>query len=104
MWFNLHTCAICIFQAQALVGFEKTVTHLDEHLVDIGTKVSIHAFHFFLIIEEVILYFYVFIYLHVKVYLKKTIIEKNPRRWWVNLFIWLAIGNYKTKGGEEVQR
>lgn len=79
MWFNLHTCAICIFQAQALVGFEKTVKHLDEHLVDIGTKVSIHAFHFFffLIIEEVILHFYVYIYLHVKVYLKKTITQEG---------------------------
>ncbi|KAI3668309.1 hypothetical protein L6452_43386 [Arctium lappa] len=34
---NLHTTAT-ITLAQALVGFEKTVTHLDEHLVDIGTK------------------------------------------------------------------
>ncbi|KVI04008.1 Chaperone DnaJ, C-terminal [Cynara cardunculus var. scolymus] len=34
---NLYTTAT-ITLAQALVGFEKTVTHLDEHLVDIGTK------------------------------------------------------------------
>lgn len=27
-------------QVQALVGFEKTLKHLDEHLVDISTKVS----------------------------------------------------------------
>lgn len=31
-------------QVQALVGFEKTIKHLDDHLVDIGTKVnSYHA-------------------------------------------------------------
>ncbi|KAJ9543186.1 hypothetical protein OSB04_022893 [Centaurea solstitialis] len=34
---NLHATAT-ITLAQALVGFEKTITHLDEHLVDIGTK------------------------------------------------------------------
>lgn len=27
-------------QVQALVGYEKTIKHLDEHLVDISTKVS----------------------------------------------------------------
>lgn len=26
------------FQVQALVGFEKTIKHLDEHLVNIGSK------------------------------------------------------------------
>ncbi len=26
-------------QVQALVGFEKTIKHLDDHLVDISTKV-----------------------------------------------------------------
>ncbi|KAI3829554.1 hypothetical protein L1987_03680 [Smallanthus sonchifolius] len=34
---NLHTTAT-ITLAQALVGFEKTVRHLDDHLVNIGTK------------------------------------------------------------------
>ncbi|KAJ0625361.1 putative DnaJ domain, Chaperone J-domain superfamily, DnaJ subfamily A member [Helianthus annuus] len=34
---NLHTTAT-ITLAQALVGFEKTVKHLDDHLVNIGTK------------------------------------------------------------------
>lgn len=28
---------------QALVGFEKTIKHLDDHLVDIGSKVSIRC-------------------------------------------------------------
>ncbi|XP_071689842.1 dnaJ protein ERDJ3B-like isoform X1 [Rutidosis leptorrhynchoides] len=34
---NLHATAT-ITLAQALVGFEKTITHLDEHLVQIGSK------------------------------------------------------------------
>ncbi|XP_076952252.1 dnaJ protein ERDJ3B-like [Bidens hawaiensis] len=34
---NLHATAT-ITLAQALVGFEKTITHLDDHLVNIGTK------------------------------------------------------------------
>lgn len=34
----------CYLQVQALVGFEKTLKHLDEHLVNIGTKVSIIFF------------------------------------------------------------
>lgn len=34
---NLHT-TVTITLVQALVGFEKTITHLDEHLVNIGTK------------------------------------------------------------------
>nr|XP_043609803.1 dnaJ protein ERDJ3B [Erigeron canadensis] len=34
---NLHTTAT-ITLSQALVGFEKKITHLDEHQVDIGTK------------------------------------------------------------------
>lgn len=34
---NLHATAT-ITLAQALVGFEKTITHLDDHLVQIGTK------------------------------------------------------------------
>lgn len=33
-------------QVQALVGFEKTIKHLDEHLVDIGSKVRISSLHF----------------------------------------------------------
>lgn len=28
-------------QVQALVGFEKTIKHLDDHLVDIGSKVDL---------------------------------------------------------------
>lgn len=31
---------LLIYQVQALVGFEKTIKHLDEHLVDISSKVS----------------------------------------------------------------
>lgn len=31
-----------IFQVQALVGFEKTLKHLDEHLVDMSSKVSMN--------------------------------------------------------------
>ncbi|KAE8681648.1 DnaJ protein ERDJ3B [Hibiscus syriacus] len=34
---DLHT-TITITLAQALVGFEKTIKHLDDHLVDIGSK------------------------------------------------------------------
>ncbi|KAG2693363.1 hypothetical protein I3760_08G092600 [Carya illinoinensis] len=34
---DLHT-SVSITLVQALVGFEKTVKHLDDHLVDIGTK------------------------------------------------------------------
>nr|GEV85533.1 DnaJ protein ERDJ3B-like [Tanacetum cinerariifolium] len=34
---NLHATTT-ITLAQALVGFEKTITHLDEHLVNIGSK------------------------------------------------------------------
>jgi hypothetical protein len=29
-----------MLQLQALVGFEKNIKHLDNHLVEIGTKVS----------------------------------------------------------------
>ncbi|KAF5726359.1 DnaJ like subfamily B member 11 [Tripterygium wilfordii] len=36
---DLHT-TITITLVQALVGFEKTIKHVDEHLVDIGTKVG----------------------------------------------------------------
>jgi hypothetical protein len=31
---------ILMLQLQALVGFEKNIKHLDNHLVEIGTKVS----------------------------------------------------------------
>jgi len=31
---------ILLFQLQSLVGFEKTIKHLDNHLVEIGTKVK----------------------------------------------------------------
>lgn len=31
---------ISLLQLQALVGFEKNIKHLDNHLVEIGTKVS----------------------------------------------------------------
>lgn len=34
---DLHT-TVTITLVQALVGFEKTIKHLDDHLVDIGTK------------------------------------------------------------------
>jgi DnaJ family protein B protein 11 len=29
-----------LLQLQSLVGFEKTIKHLDNHLVEIGTKVK----------------------------------------------------------------
>lgn len=31
-------------QVQALVGFEKTIKHLDDHLVDISTKVGLKIY------------------------------------------------------------
>lgn len=43
MFFNFWVISnkfLDFFQLQALVGFEKTIKHLDEHLVEIGTKVS----------------------------------------------------------------
>ena len=38
-WIDNHDC-IYWFKVQALVGFEKTIKHLDDHLVEIGSKVD----------------------------------------------------------------
>lgn len=40
MALSVFVLLLLFCQIQALVGFEKTIQHLDEHVVEIGSKVS----------------------------------------------------------------
>lgn len=80
-------CAFLFFkiylQVQALVGFEKTVKHLDEHLVDISTKVSMRYPCF----RSQLVFMCVCVWNTVD-----------------RLIFFDPSGNHKAKAGEEVQR
>ena len=78
-WFCLK---INTFQVEALVGFEKSFKHLDDHEVDIGSKVNSNV-------------------------LSLCTTKKNSKLviWWSEYDVCVCgIGNYKAKGSEEVQR